>query len=562
MNELANWSKTRKPLALALVALTLGVGIVMGTLISGHVGASRAYFEGGAKTLSIPDPVIMSNAFSGIVNKLEPAVVHISTTQMIQSRPRPRVDVIPGPGVRPRRPNGNNPNNPGGNNPNDPNNPSGKQDQNQDPYQDFFNRFFDNPDDGPQDHAEQSLGSGIIVDPKGFILTNNHVVDQATKISVTLNGSDQKYYAKVVGVDPDTDLAVIKIDYPKDLPIAKLGNSDGVQVGDWVLAIGSPFGLDATVTAGIISAKDRSANLLSEDGNHQYQRFLQTDAAINPGNSGGPLVDMAGQVVGINTAILTGSRSTGNEGVGFALPSNIAINIYNQLVQSGHVVRGGIGVQFQDGVSMNSVVLHHLGADYGVVVQLVVPGGPADKAGLKVGDVLTKVNGKPVHASYELIDPIMQTPIGNKVRVSFIRDKQEHELTITVEDMSKLFPETARKGGSDDEGNAPAEPAAAAYGLHVQELSPALEKQFDVSAKSGVIVTRDPEPASFGEDLQLRGGSVIIEINDQPIANLADYKRVMATLKPGQEVIFKVLSRSSAGQTTSLHGGVVPASDK
>lgn len=386
MNELANWSKTRKPLALLLVALTLGVGIVMGTLISGHAGASRAYFEGGAKTLSIPDPVIMSNAFSGIVNKLEPAVVHISSTQMIQA---PRGHAIPMPAPRRSpRPNGNNPNDPGAKNPD--------QNQNQDPYQDFFNRFFDNPDDGPQDHAEQSLGSGIIVDPKGFILTNNHVVDQATKISVTLNGSDQRYYAKVVGVDPDTDLAVIKIEYPKDLPTAKLGNSDGVQVGDWVLAIGSPFGLDATVTAGIISAKDRSANLLSEDGNHQYQRFLQTDAAINPGNSGGPLVDMAGQVIGINTAILTGSRSTGNEGVGFALPSNLAINIYNQLVQTGHVVRGGIGVQFQDGVSMNSVVLHHLGADYGVVVQLVVPGGPADKAGLKVGDVLTKVNGKPV----------------------------------------------------------------------------------------------------------------------------------------------------------------------
>jgi serine protease Do len=546
MNELANWSKTRKPLALVLIALTLGVGIVMGTLISGHVGASRAYFEGGAKTLAVPDPIIMSNAFSGIVNKLEPAVVHIGTMQMVKA-PHAHVMPTPAPRVRPQRPNGNN--------------PDGNNNQDQDPYQDFFNRFFDNPDEAPQDHAEQSLGSGIIVDPKGYILTNNHVVDQGTKIWVQMNGDDQKYYAKVVGVDPDTDLAVIKIDYPKDLPTAKLGNSDGVQVGDWVLAIGSPFGLDATVTAGIVSAKDRSANLLSEES-HQFQRFLQTDAAINPGNSGGPLVDMAGQVIGINTAILTGSRSTGNEGVGFALPSNIAINIYNQLVQTGHVVRGGIGVQFQDGVSMNSIVLHRLGAEYGVVVQLIVPGGPADKAGLKVGDVLTKVNGKPVHASFELVDPIIQTPIGNKVRVTYIRDKQEHDLTITVEDMAKLFPETARKGGSDDDENSPAEPAAAAYGLQVQELTPDLEKKSGISTKGGVIVMRNPEPASFGEDLQLRQGSVIIAINDQPINNLADYKRVVASFKPGQEVVFKVLNRSGDRQLTSLLGGVVPASDK
>jgi serine protease Do len=546
MNELVNWSKSRKPLAMALIALTLGVGIVLGTIISGHVGASRATFEGGAKALSIPDPVIMSNAFSGIVNKVEPAVVNISTVQTVQS-PHQRSYIMPTPAPTPRG---------RGQKPPDAN----KQQPDQDPFQDYFDRFFDgSPDSVPADRSERSLGSGIIVDSKGFILTNNHVVDQATKIKVQLNGSSQRYDARVVGVDPDTDLAVIKIDYPHELPVAKLGNSDGVQVGDWVLAIGSPFGLNATVTAGIISAKDRSG--IGEE-QRQFQRFLQTDAAINPGNSGGPLVDMAGQVIGINTAILTGSRSTGNEGVGFALPSNIAINIYNQIVQNGHVTRASIGVRFQEEISTNPIVLHRLGAEYGVVIQMVVPGGPADKAGLRVQDVLTKVNGKPVHNSAELVDPIIQTPVGNKVRISYIRDKQEHEVTIAVEDMSKIFPDTARNNG-DDEGSAPTVPAAAQYGMHVEELTSDIAKKLSITAKGGVVVQRDPEPASFGEDLNLRRGDVIVEINEQTINNLADFKRVISSLKPGQEVVFKVLKGNGSNpQFTALLGGVVPASNQ
>src|SRR5713226_5428883 len=228
IRELMVWAKHRKVLAALLVVVTLSVGILIGTVVSGRVGAAKNLVGGGATPLAIPDPVQLSSTFAAIVNKVGPA-------------------------------------------------------------------------------AERSLGSGVKVDKKGYILTNNHVVEQATKIQVQLHGESTRYTAKVIGTDEETDLAVIKIEVNRDLPTAKLGNSDGVQVGDWALAIGSPFGLQATVTAGIISAKDRGI------GPKQFQRFLQTDAAINPGNSGGPLVDMAGQVIGINTAIITGSR--GYEGV-------------------------------------------------------------------------------------------------------------------------------------------------------------------------------------------------------------------------------------------------------
>src|ERR1700677_4343232 len=314
--EIFGWARRRKLLASAFLVVTLVVVILIGSIVSGRTSAMKAMsaFAGtNATPLKVPDPVPSSASFSGIVTRVEPAVVNIATTQVLEKKPA----------VHKRRtPQG------GGNG-------QGYGNDQDDPMQDFFDRFFDGGQDAPP-QAERSLGSGVIVDKRGYILTNNHVVDQATKIQVQLNGETQKYTAKVVGIDEETDLAVVKIDAGRDLPTAKLGNSDGVQVGDWVLAFGSPFGLQATVTAGIVSARDR-ANI-----GRQFQRFIQTDAAINPGNSGGPLVNMAGEVIGINTAIFTGSR--GNEGVGFALPSNGAIGVYNQLVTNGKETRGSVGV--------------------------------------------------------------------------------------------------------------------------------------------------------------------------------------------------------------------------
>jgi serine protease Do len=402
--------------------------------------------------------------------------------------------------------------------------------------QDFFDRFFDGRQDGPP-QAEKSLGSGVIVDKRGYILTNNHVVEQATKIQVQLNGDTTRYTGKVVGVDEDTDLAVIKIDANKELPIAKLGNSDGVQVGDWVLAI---------VTAGIISAKDRGGI------GRQFQRFLQTDAAINPGNSGGPLVDLAGEVIGINTAIITGGR--GYEGVGFALPSTTAINVYDQIIKQGRVTRGSIGVSFQEEPSTNPITLKSLGAPYGVVIEGVEPGSPAEKAGLKGGDVITSVNGKPVKTGNDLVNPIAQAPIGSKVKLTYTRDRAQKEATAEVGDRTRVFPNTAGRLGDQ-----PGETAPPEFGLHVEELTPERGHRVGMEGQKGVLVT-EVEPASFADDLNFGRGDVITQINGEAVTSVADYRKAVAKLKHGEDVVFKVLRRQDSDRVLTLYlSGKVPA---
>jgi serine protease Do len=507
--ELFSWARRRKVFASLLLGVTLGIGLLIGTLISGHALATRAQAPNGASLLAIPDPVTLSNAFSSISKKIEPAVVNISTTQVIEKQK-------------------------GSKNPHRLN----------DPFQDFFDRFFDSPDNGPA--AERSLGSGVIVDKKGFILTNDHVIDQATKIQVALDGDPTHYNARVIGTDKDTDLAVIKIEADHELPVAKLGNSDGVQVGDWVLAFGSPFGLNSTVTAGIVSAKDRSKV------GQQFQRFIQTDAAINPGNSGGPLVNMAGEVIGVNTAIYTGSR--GFEGVGFALPSNTAIRAYNQLVSTGKVVRGSIGVTFQEDRSSNPVVLKELGAPYGIVVEDVAPGSPAEKAGLQVGDVITEVNSQPVHTSADLVNPIADTPIGQSVQLRYMRNKQAKDITLTVADRSKLFGESAESIGGQQGG----EEQPGQFGLHVEELTPELARKLGMGKLTGVVVT-EVEPASFAEDIEFAFGDVITEVNHVPISTLADYRREMGNLKADQDVLFRVARRERDRVLTIFLAGAVPS---
>jgi serine protease Do len=530
IREFTTWVRNRKFLATVLVTVTLAVGMLIGTVISGHVGAAHPAAGVGGTPLAIPDPVQLSSAFATIVNKVQPAVVNISTTQVIEQHGRGRGKSRGGEMA------------PGG--------PSGPGDDQQDPqpFQDFFNRFFDFPDQGPT--AERSLGSGVIVDKRGFILTNNHVVDQATKVQVSLNGEQTPYTAKVIGIDEETDLAVLKIEVGHDLPFAKLGNSESSQVGDWVLAIGNPFGfLQGSVTAGIISAKDRG------NVGQQFQRFLQTDAAINPGNSGGPLVDMAGQVIGINTAIITGGH--GNEGVGFALPSNTAIGVYNQIISNGKVTRGSIGVSFTETQGSNPIVLKELGAPYGIVLQRVEPGSPAEKAGLQSGDVVTSVNGKPVHSGNDLVNPIASTPIGNSVRVTYVRDKKEHEASITVADRTKIFPDRAANGGGNEN-----EPTPAEFGLRLEDLNTDRARRSGYENMKGALVT-SVDPASFAEDIGFTRGDVITEVNHAPVNSVADYRRAVTGLKPGQNVLFKVLRRSGGEQFDTVYlAGAVPAPEQ
>jgi len=501
----------------AFISLTLLVGIMIGSLVSGRVSATKGFGFAGtnATALTVPDPIPATNTFAGIVNKVEPAVVNIATTQVLERKQSSR--------KRRAQP----------------------YDQD-DPMQDFFDRFFDGRPDG-RPEADRSLGSGVIVDKRGYILTNNHVVEQATKIQVQLNADTTRYTAKVVGVDEDTDLAVIKIDANKELPVAKLGNSDGVQVGDWVLAIGSPFGLQATVTAGIISAKDRT-NI-----GQQFQRFLQTDAAINPGNSGGPLVDLNGQVIGINTAIITGSR--GYEGVGFALPSTAAIRVYDQIIKQGRVTRGSIGVSFQEEISTNPITLKSLGAQYGVVIEKVQAGSPAEKAGLKGGDVITSVNGRPVKTGNDLVNPIADAPIGSKVKLTYMRDRVQKEATAEVGDRTRVFPNTAGRM----QGEQPAEAGPVEFGLHVEELTPDRGKRVGVEGQKGVVVT-EVEPASFAEDINFGRGDVITEINRVSINSVADYRKAVSSLKPGDDITFKVLRRQDSDSLATVYlSGKVPS---
>jgi serine protease Do len=521
VRNMVDWTRRRKLIATVSIAATLVIGIFIGTLVNGKASAMRGFSFAGsnAAVLALPDPVPSSNSFSSIVNRVEPAVVNIATTQIIDRKAK-----------RHR-----------------------SQEDQDDPSEDFFYHFFDGqPGAGGQmqPQAERSLGSGVILDKAGYILTNNHVVEQASKIQVQLNGDTTKYTAKVIGTDEESDLAVIKIDAGKELPFAKLGNSDGVQVGDWVLAIGSPFGLNATVTAGIISAKDRS-NM----SNHQFQRFLQTDAAINPGNSGGPLVDMAGQVIGINTAILTGGR--GYEGVGFAMPSTTAISVYDQIVKNGRVTRGSIGVTFQEELGTNQITLKSLGAPHGVVIGSVEPGSPAEKAGLKGGDVISSINGAPVKTGNDLVNPIASAPIGSKVKITYYRDKELKETTATVEDRTRVFPNTAGRVTNTPDDSAPAE-----FGLRVESLTPERGQRVGVEGQKGVLVS-EVEPTSFADDIGFGPGDVISEVNGQSVTTVDEYRKAVDKLKPGENVVFKVLRRGNTDRVMTVFlPGVVPADSK
>jgi serine protease Do len=319
-----------------------------------------------------------------------------------------------------------------------------------------------------------------------------------------------------------------------------MGNSDGMQVGDWVLAVGSPFGLSETVTAGIVSAKGRDIV-----PNRQFQTFIQTDAAINPGNSGGPLVNMNGEVIGINTAIL--SETNAYAGVGFALPSNTVVQVYNQLTGPEHrVSRGSIGIMFsgQD----NPAIARVYGGGSGVTISTVVAGSPADQAGLKVGDTITAVDGKKVTKGSELVSDIASRKPGSKVTLSFVRNGKQQETAVTIADRAKLF---AARLGDDQENDDESTPKPSKFGVTVRKLTPEMADRLDAPAGKGVIV-QDVRPNSFAEDVGLGRGDIILEINKQPVNSEEEFAKVESSLKSGQDVVFLVRQRGTSRQDGAI----------
>lgn len=508
------------------ILATLTVGILIGTIVSYGVKGKEGQKASDATPLTIPAPQQLSNAFSQISKQLEPSVVNINTESTIKSPHRRR-------SIRP-----------------EPDQDQGGEEDS--PFQDFFDKFFGGPggQGGPDagNIRQRSLGSGVIVDSKGYIVTNRHVVEKADRIRVKLqdeNPASPGHDAKVIGMDQETDLAVIKIDLDRALPAAKLGNSDGMAVGDWVLAIGSPFGLQETVTAGIVSAKGR--NIVP---NRQFQSFIQTDAAINPGNSGGPLVNMAGEVIGINTAILTETSSYA--GVGFAMPSNTVAQVYNQLIGPEHrVARGSIGIEFS--AQPNPAIARIYGS--GVTVSNVVSGSPADQGGLKIGDTITSVDGKDVKSGDDLVADIASRKPGSKAKLAFVRNGKKEDTTVTIADRSKLF---ASRLGEEDENQNEETPKASKFGVTVRNITPDLADRLGIAAGKGVVVS-DVKQGSFAEDVGLNRGDVILEVNKQPVNTPDDFTKIESSLKSGQDVVFLVRQRGSRAQDGTIFlAGTLP----
>ena len=436
--------------------------------------------------LSIPEQASGQNktkmipaTFADVVEKASPAVVNISTVKRTSKG---------GPGQF--------------------QGPFGEKD----PMKEFFDRFFGGQPPQPQ-RKERALGTGFIIDPSGLIITNNHVVEGSEDILVRMS-SGKEVKAEVLGRDPKTDLALIKIKVSRPLPYLKLGHSEKARIGDWVVAIGNPFGLEHTVTSGILSARGRVI------GAGPYDDFLQTDASINPGNSGGPLINMDGEVIGINTAIVAGGQ-----GIGFAIPADLAKGIVDQLKESGRVVRGWLGVMIQD-LTPELAKSFKLDDQAGALVADVAQGGPAEKAGLKRGDVIISFNGREIKDSSGLPAVVAGTPVGTKVKVRVIRQGREKTLTVTIGELKDM--KTA------------AVPAKTrGLGLSVRELSPELAERLGLSESQGVII-EGIDPSGQAAESGLKAGDLILEINRERINNMDDYRRVTGNVKKGQSVLFLI----------------------
>ncbi|MBJ6802047.1 DegQ family serine endoprotease [Geomonas propionica] len=413
----------------------------------------------GATTLT-PD-------FAKLAKRLKPAVVNISTSKTIAMKKRQH---------------------PGG-----------------DPFQEYFDKFFEAPRQQP--HKQQSMGSGFIISDDGYIITNNHVVKDADDIKVKLSDG-REFKGEVKGRDDKLDLALVKIDAKAHLPVAPLGDSDKMEVGDWVMAIGNPFGLSQTVTAGIISAQGRVI------GSGPYDDFIQTDASINPGNSGGPLFNTDGEVIGINTAIVAGGQ-----GIGFAIPVNMAKEILPQLKESGKVTRGWLGVSVQM-VTQDLAKSFGMESEQGALVAEVMKDSPAEKAGVKGGDIILEYDGHVIKDMAELPRRVAATPVGKHVKLVVLRDGKQVPLQVAIEKL--------KDGGEDEDGTVTGD----RLGLKVTDLTPERAQQMRLQGEKGVLVT-DVQADSVAEKAGIVEGDLIREINGVRISSAKDYSKVVGAVKKG-----------------------------
>ncbi|MCE5283512.1 MAG: DegQ family serine endoprotease [Deltaproteobacteria bacterium] len=427
-------------------------------------------------------------SFADLAEKLKPAVVNISTTKTIRSG-----------GMR---------------------SPFG-QGSPFDRYfggDDFFDRFFG---DIPQrEFKQRSLGSGFIISHDGYIFTNNHVVEQADKIIVKLSDGNE-FEAKVIGRDAKTDIALIKIKTNNSLPVAETGDSEKLRVGEWVMAIGNPFGLEQTVTVGIVSAKGRVI------GAGPYDNFIQTDASINPGNSGGPLFSMDGKVIGINTAIVAQGQ-----GIGFAIPINMAKTILPDLKSKGKVTRGWLGVSVQD-ITEEIAKSMKLKDRSGALVADVFKGDPADKAGLKSGDVVTEVNGKKIKTTHELLMMIAGFRVGETIKMKILRDGQEKELSITVAERKEQAEVAATREGGE------------AFGMTVQEITPEIAKHLGLTQKKGIIVV-DVQDGSVADEAGIQPQDIILQVNKVSVTTLKEYVREIRKSNDKNGILMRIKRGKSA----------------
>ncbi len=461
------------------------IGWIILCFLAGFIGPflSQRGLSALAQTGSLVPGV--PGSFSRLVKKAKPSVVNISTVKIIKGR-----RLVPSWPFR---------------------GPFGQND----PFKDFFDRFF--KDQIPKEYRQKALGSGFIIDREGHILTNNHVVEQTDEIMVKL-ADEKEYSAKIIGRDPKTDLALIKIDTDHELVPLPLGDSDKLEVGDWVVAIGNPFGLGNTVTCGIVSAKYRHI------GTGAYDNFIQTDASINPGNSGGPLLNTKGEVIGINTAIF--SQSGGSIGIGFAIPINMAKDLLPQL-KKGKVVRGWLGVMIQ---KITPELKEKLGLkdEKGALVADVTRGGPADKAGIKRGDVIISFDGKKIEEMNDLPYIVASTPVNKVVTVEVIRKGKNKKFRVKI-------------GRLKEEGKAQAEETEGKpeLGMTVEQLTPQLAQRLGVRESTGLVVVQ-VEASSPAAEAGIMARDIILEIDQEPLHNLDEFHKKIGKYDKGDTILFLI----------------------